>query len=179
MTLTHRDDTRPPCDSAAEAALLNLALYWPPAVTALRAVRLGELLYGFWEHRAIWRAMQRVYDAGEWPLEPLHNAQWYAALVTDMEQAEPGRGALMLGLIEDHWTDLQGHFYMRQWAIEGQLPGYWLARLKRCTAARQLISDGAEQVEKAWRLDVEGARRIAARSALSPRETIRARLLSV
>lgn len=162
----------PPSDSAAECALLHEALWWPNGVRALRAVRLSELLYGFWEHQRIWESMQRVFDSTAWPLEPLRNTQWHAALEVDC-------GRLLLGVVEDHWCDLNGGFHRRSWSSPDVLPGHWLVRLRRCKEARQLISNAQEQAERAWRLDIEAARRVAQRAAAPTIVSIKDRLLSV
>ncbi len=146
----------PPSDSTAECALLQMCELYPERIGSLR---LDGLLV-FPEHQAIWRAMCRTHlrtpelDAGN----------FYVTLRQEM--------CAMLCRGADHARDREhcvGFRYLRvidfgEHANPKDIP-YWLARLERVRDARGLISDAQQIAEKAWRLDVGGARGVATRIA--------------
>ncbi len=142
----------PPCDAAAECALLGMCLIYPQHVRAL----IKEDLFVFPEHRAILRAMRKALMRDP----EINVAEFWLAVKSDV-------GYAVLRVL-----DLGEHANPKDIV-------YWLSRLERVHEARQLISDAQEQAEKAWRMDVDGARRVAARAATPSTSHIKDRLLSV
>jgi len=154
----------PPSDAAAECALLAMCELYPALVGSLHG--LGDLLV-FPEHRAIWQAMCAVYLRLDHP----DVAEFYIALREELcarvcpvnhrgsrEQCDGFRYLRVL--------DFGEHANPKDIA-------YWLARLDRVRVCRQIISDAQEQAEKAWRLDVEGAVRVAVRVCTRGQSVVR------
>jgi hypothetical protein len=156
----------PPADAAAECALLAMCEFYPALVGSLHG--LGELLV-FPEHRSIWRAMSRVYI----------RAPSGAPDVVDF----------WLGVQDELCTELcgdgQAHEHDREnctgWrtlrvldfgehANPKDIP-YWMARLERVHEARRLIDLAQQVAERAWRMDLVGAR--VATNRMQPRSVVR------
>lgn len=153
----------PPSDSAAECALLTMCEIYPEQVGTLR---LDGLLV-FPEHRTIWQAMTRIHAR-----EPgLNVGEFYIALRREMcaalcKQDHQGDRENC-----DGWKTLRVLDFGEHCNPFKDIP-YWMGRLERVRDARQIISDSQEQAERAWRLDVDGARRVLFRSAAHARRGI-------
>jgi hypothetical protein len=153
----------PPCDSGAEAAVLNMLLVYPDQMGVLD---LRDRLY-LPEHQTVRRAMSRVWlRYGLMECGP-----WTVAIFRELHDMLNGRhrgactSACLAGL---HW-DVLCH---GQTATLRDL-AKWLARLDRCVEARRLIAAAQEQAARAWRGDVAGAAVVARQIASRAREVVR------
>jgi hypothetical protein len=142
----------PPCDSAAEAAVLNMLLIFPDRMAT---VDLRGRLH-FREHQTIHQAMSRV-----WMRQGLiESGPWTLAIFRELHDMLNGRHAgpcdrdCLAGL---HWDVVCRGQTARLRDLD-----YWLERLDRCVEARRLIEAAQFQAACAWRGDLEEARWAAA-----------------
>lgn len=153
-----REPEQPPSDSRAEDALLCLAYIFPEYVGLLELNGHLHLL----EHQLIWQAMIRVHMR----TPGLDVGAFWLALRAELHDD-------VCRTRESHADDRQrcdGWRYLQVLSCDAANPkdvDYWMSRLRRCTDARRLIDDGAEQVARAWRGDIEGALAIARRAAMT------------
>lgn len=155
--LEDRDPATPPCDSLAEAIVLEGILSHPE-----RLVHDVRPLLVFPEHRVCLDAMHRAYNAA--PDAPW--GRFYIRWLGELERAMPGHGAELETLLLDvgneasrwRWTrydeDRVAHVNASDYSHDWQ---WWLDRLKLIAEARRLIASAQEMAERAWRCDVDGA----------------------
>lgn len=133
----HRAAEQPPCSAADEARCL-VGMF---AVPERMEINLGPHLV-FPEHRAIWAAMQRVADG------PADSFWWrtFCALKGDGRTAADVRR--LLGILNPA---------QKIAVVSGSEDGCLifavsLANLRRCTAARQELSELQSRVTTIWRV---------------------------
>lgn len=152
-----REPDVPPCDSLAEGIVLYHMLYWPDDLAQCDL----EPLMVFPEHQRLLAAMQaaraRTAAGQAW-------SEFYIAWMAECEKISPHLDAVLDTVVADHWT-----WHMNRVrddpdsaVIDVRLHDWrwWLARLQRVAAARQLVEDAHQIAARAWRGDVDGARAV-------------------
>ncbi len=134
----------PPFDAVAEQALLNFLASNPQYIG---------------EHDLRGRLYLPVHQAAYWMMTVVR-ARDPQATLTEWTLA------LHREVLPMHWDVLcDGE------SARAQDVPYWLERLDRCAEARRLIEAAQEQAARAWRGDLDGARRAA--ESLPARGTVR------
>lgn len=156
----------PPCDSLAEAIVLE-HFFWLPQDMAGRNLRP---LLVFPEHRLLLTAIESAYaENQEW-------LKFWPRFWRHCERLAPGRGRQLGMLLINAYDDEMAwgwHRYDEQRDVDPRLTvhihhwTWWYARLERVHEARQMIDAAHRMAERAWRVDTDGAR--AAMMALTPR----------
>lgn len=148
----------PPCDSLAEAIVLNHLLHNHDLIDN---IDLSHDLV-FPEHRSLWQALMVVRQRSS----DLSFGAFYLAWLDELELGHPGRSfalseLLMVGDVEldRGWADYR-HANRDDLCRRDYHHGFdwWLARLRKVAAARQMIKAAHDAVERAWHEDLDGAR---------------------
>jgi hypothetical protein len=158
----------PPVDSLAESVVLHHLLLNRDLIDS---VDLSHDLV-FPEHRWCWEAMRTVHQCSP----DLDFGAFYLAWLDELERCHPGQSfalAELLQVFDVQISRARDEFKHSERDDLNRHHGFawWLARLRRISDLRQMIRVNQEAAERAWREDLDGARR--ALRSVPPAEVMR------
>jgi hypothetical protein len=161
-----RDIEAPPQDALAEAIVLRDLLDYPELIGQYDLAPL--LVYP--EHRQLWAAMARVHMR----TPNLSMGEFYVAFLRELHASHPRQWRALSALMDDVYID-EDRWRQQQYENDPSRGtadfdmgrhhhdlAWWFQRLEDCAEARGLISAAQQIAERAWSVDLEGARRVAA-----------------